>query len=70
MIFSICPTIKFPTTKKFNVESYPPIKKLLPQKLRDFFRAEIHNYKSDLQMKFNWETRDRLDDSELGEKFR
>ncbi|NET41315.1 hypothetical protein [Okeania sp. SIO2B3] len=53
------PNYKIPHYQKFNVESYPPIKKLLHQKLRDFFRAEIHNYESDLQMKFNWETRDR-----------
>ncbi|NEQ76226.1 MAG: hypothetical protein F6K23_26215 [Okeania sp. SIO2C9] len=45
--------------QKLNLDSYPLIKKLLPQKLRDFFRAEIHNYESDLDMKFNWETRDR-----------
>ncbi|NET41316.1 hypothetical protein [Okeania sp. SIO2B3] len=49
------PNYQIPDYQKFNVESYPPIKKLLPQKLRDFFRGEIHNLKSDLDMKFNWE---------------
>ena len=53
------PHYQIPHYQKFNVEFYSPIKKLLHQKLRDFFRAEIPKLESDLQMKFNWETRDR-----------
>ncbi|WP_287525016.1 hypothetical protein [Okeania sp. SIO2C2] len=53
------PNHQIPDYQKLNGGYYPPIKKLLPQKFRDFSQAEIHNYESDLQMKFNWETRDR-----------
>ncbi|NEP04404.1 MAG: hypothetical protein F6K25_10795 [Okeania sp. SIO2G4] len=44
--------------QKLNLDSYPLIKKLLPQKLRDFFRVEIHKLESDLEIKFNWKTED------------
>ncbi|NEQ76223.1 MAG: hypothetical protein F6K23_26200 [Okeania sp. SIO2C9] len=42
--------------QKLNLDSYPLIKKLLPQKLRDFSQAEIHKLESDLEMTFNWKT--------------
>ncbi|NEP89595.1 MAG: hypothetical protein F6K18_23700 [Okeania sp. SIO2C2] len=53
------PNYQIPDYQKFNLCSYPLIRKLLPQKFRYFFQAEIHNLESDLDMKFNWETRDR-----------
>ncbi|NET41314.1 hypothetical protein [Okeania sp. SIO2B3] len=37
------PHYQIPHYQKFNGGYYPPIRKLLPQKLRDFSQAEIHN---------------------------
>ncbi|NES77218.1 MULTISPECIES: hypothetical protein [Okeania] len=48
------PNHQIPDYQKFNGGFYPPIRKLLPPKLRDFFRAEIHKLESDLEMIFNW----------------
>ncbi|NES77219.1 MULTISPECIES: hypothetical protein [Okeania] len=50
------PNHQIPDHQKFNLDSYPPIKKLLPPKLRDFFRAEIPQLELDLEVEFNWET--------------
>ncbi|WP_237396058.1 hypothetical protein [Okeania sp. KiyG1] len=52
------PNHQIPHYQKFNLCSYPLIRKLLPQKFRDFYQAEIPKLESDLEMRFNWETGD------------
>ncbi|NEQ76224.1 MAG: hypothetical protein F6K23_26205 [Okeania sp. SIO2C9] len=49
------PKYQIPHYQKLNGGYYPVIKKLLHQKLRDFFQAEIHKLESDLEITFNWE---------------
>ncbi|NEP89596.1 MAG: hypothetical protein F6K18_23705 [Okeania sp. SIO2C2] len=46
---------QIPDHQKFNGGFYLSIKKLLQQKLRDFFLPHHQKLESDLQMTFNWE---------------
>ncbi|NES77221.1 MULTISPECIES: hypothetical protein [Okeania] len=52
------PNYQIPDYQKLNLDSYPPIKKLLHQKLTNLFSPHNQKLESNLEMKFNWETRD------------